>query len=113
MSGWRVKCGSSFTVALILAAAPLYPDWMKHGSATAAQMDEAAVHQQEPVNAPSGESAEYHTPLAGEPLHTVFMGKALDIPARDRGHVTALILGGEFYTPKQGIPPAPRSARSI
>ncbi|MBK5276096.1 MAG: porin [Desulfuromonadales bacterium] len=50
----------------------------------------------------SGEAAEYHTPLAGEPLHTVFMGKPIDIPALDRGRVTALTLGGVLYTPRQG-----------
>ena len=50
----------------------------------------------------SGEAAQYHSPLAGEPLHTVIMGKPLDIPALDRGHLTALILGGEYYFPKQG-----------
>ncbi|MBW4054400.1 MAG: porin [Proteobacteria bacterium] len=102
MSGWRVKSGSSFTVVLILAGTLLYPGWMKQGSATAAQMDETDISHKELVNTTSRKTAEYHTPLAGEPLHTVFMGKALDIPARDRGHVTALVLGGEFYTPKQG-----------
>jgi len=30
------------------------------------------------------------------------MGKSIDVPARDRGHVNALMLGGVFYTPKQG-----------
>ena len=49
-----------------------------------------------------GKELEYHTPLAGEPFHTVFMGERLDVPAQDRGHVTALTLGGTFYTPKQG-----------
>ena len=44
----------------------------------------------------------YHTPLAGEALHTVFMGKTIDIPAIDRSNVTALTLGGVLYTPKQG-----------
>src|SRR5215510_6133347 len=50
----------------------------------------------------TGEGLEYHTPLAGEPFHTVFMGETVDVPARDRGHVNALTLGGTFYTPKQG-----------
>src|SRR4029077_3479757 len=45
---------------------------------------------------------EYHTPLAGEPFHTVFMGETVDVLARDRGHVNALTLGGTFYFPKQG-----------
>jgi len=44
----------------------------------------------------------YHTPLAGEPYHTIFMGQPVDVPAEDRGHVTALTVGGTYYTPKQG-----------
>lgn len=50
---------------------------------------------------PIADSA-YRTPLAGESLHTTFMGTAIDIPATDRSNVTALILGGVYYTPKQG-----------
>jgi hypothetical protein len=46
--------------------------------------------------------SEYHTPLAGEPFHTVFMGEKIDVPVQDRAHVTALTLGGTFYSPKQG-----------
>lgn len=46
--------------------------------------------------------AEYHTPLAGEPLHTEFMGEKIDVPAMDRENVMALTLGGTYYTPRQG-----------
>jgi hypothetical protein len=45
---------------------------------------------------------EYHTPLAGEELHTTFMEERVDVPAQDRGHVTALVLGATYYDPKQG-----------
>ena len=45
---------------------------------------------------------EYHTPLAGEPLHTVFLGEIVDVPAMNRGNITALTLGATYYTPKQG-----------
>jgi hypothetical protein len=45
---------------------------------------------------------EYHTPLAGEPLHTTFLGEKVDVPAKDRARVTALTLGGAYYDPKQG-----------
>jgi len=44
----------------------------------------------------------YHTPLAGEPLHTEFMGRNVDVPALDRGNIMALTLGGTYYMPKQG-----------
>src|SRR5271169_4272344 len=46
--------------------------------------------------------SEYHTPLAGEPFHTVLMGEKIDVPAEDRAYVTALTLGGTIYSPKQG-----------
>jgi len=49
-----------------------------------------------------GKDLEYHTPLAGEPFHTVFMGEQIHVPGLDRGHITALTLGGTFFTPKQG-----------
>jgi hypothetical protein len=51
---------------------------------------------------PTGNDSVYHTPLAGEPYHTIFMGEPVDVPAEDRGHVTALTIGGTYYTPKQG-----------
>jgi hypothetical protein len=89
-------------VSLTLAGALLCPGWTKHGSAFADQKGEVSAPQEERGGAASGEAAEYHTPLAGEPLHTVFMGKPVDIPALDRDRVTALTLGGVFYTPKQG-----------
>ena len=50
----------------------------------------------------AAESAAYRTPLAGEPLHTEFMGEKIDVPAMDRGNIMALSLGATYYTPKQG-----------
>jgi hypothetical protein len=88
----------TFTLSLILAGTLLCPGWTKHGIAIADQKAETAAPQEERGAA----AAEYHTPLAGKPLHTVFMGKSVDIPAMDRSRVTALTLGGVFYTPKQG-----------
>jgi len=41
----------------------------------------------------------YHTPLAGEPLHLEFLGRSIDIPARDRGNESFLEMGGSFYFP--------------
>jgi hypothetical protein len=61
----------------------------------------ASVLAEEPSATSSGETA-YHTPLAGEAYRTVFMGEQVEIPAQERGHITALTLGGTFYTPKQG-----------
>lgn len=41
----------------------------------------------------------YHTPLAGEPLHLEFMGRNIEIPARDRGNESSFELGGTLYVP--------------
>ncbi|HEY5973891.1 MAG TPA: porin [Geobacteraceae bacterium] len=82
MPSWLGRCqGSSWPllVAIALLTVVAFPA----GSALAAD-------------------AEYHTPLAGEPLHTTFMGEKIDIAAMDRGNIMALTLGGTFYTPRQG-----------
>ena len=42
----------------------------------------------------------YHTPLAGEPFHLEFMGRSIVIPARDRGNLTSVELGGTLYYPE-------------
>jgi hypothetical protein len=102
MGGWIAGRVGTFTVSLILAVTLLCPGWTKPGVALAGQTAEASAPREERGVAASGEAPEYRTPLAGEPLRTVFMGKPLDIPALDRSRVTALVLGGEFYTPKQG-----------
>ena len=102
MGEWIAGRGRAFILSLILAGTLLCPGWTKHGTAIADQKVEASAPREESGTAASGQAAEYHTALAGEPFHTVFMGKTIDIPARDRGHVNALFLGGVFYTPKQG-----------
>ena len=102
MGGWIADRGGTFVVSLILAGTLSCPGWTKYGIALADQKAEVSTPREERGAAASGEAAEYRTPLAGEPFHTVFMGKPVDIPAQDRGRVTALTLGGVFYTPKQG-----------
>jgi hypothetical protein len=47
-------------------------------------------------------AAEYHTLLAGEQNQTTFLGKTVFIPARDRGRITSLTLGGFLLEPEQG-----------
>lgn len=102
MGGWITGRGGILIVFLTIACALVCPGRTRHGIACADSLVEASAPLEERVAAVSGETAEYHTPLAGEPLHTAFMGKPVDIPAMDRGRVTALTLGGAFYTPKQG-----------
>jgi len=98
----RGSRGGTLVVSLVIAGALLCPGWMKQGIARADQKAEATAPLEESGAAASAEDVEHHTALAGEPLHTVFMGRPVDIPARDRGQETALMLGGVFYTPKQG-----------
>lgn len=62
----------------------------------------AAASSTETAAAPTRNSDEYHTPLAGEPYQKVFMGQLVDVPAQDRARVTALVLGATYYTPSQG-----------
>ena len=102
MSLWISVREVTIIFSLILAGTLFCPGWTKHGIAIADQKALASAPLEGSDAAASGETAEYHTPLAGEPLHTVFMGKSIDIPAQDRGRVTALTLGGAFFTPKQG-----------
>ena len=102
MAGWLAGRGETFCVFMVLVGILVFPSWRNQGIALAEQKAEASASSDEKGGGVSGETAEYHTPLAGEPLHTVVMGTTLDIPVRDRGRLTALMLGGEFYTPKQG-----------
>jgi len=102
MDGWIVGRAVYFILSMVLAATLLCPGWAKHGIALAEQKSVALAPQEGGGAADAGEVAEYHTPLAGEALHTVFMGYNVDIPALDRSHISALVLGGELYTPKQG-----------
>ncbi|UFS69873.1 porin [Geomonas sp. RF6] len=42
------------------------------------------------------------TPLAGREYRTLFMGREVEIPPRDRSHVSAITLGGAYAMPKVG-----------
>ena len=97
MAGWKSGRWGIFIISLILAANLLCPGLMKHGVAIADQKAGAPAPREERGVSASGEAAGYHTALAGEPLHTVFMGKTVDIPALDRRRVTALRTS---HTPK-------------
>ncbi len=100
--GGRATSGQwALILSLILAGALLYPGGAKQGIALAAQ-NTVAPAATDKTNGAASSVKEYHTPLAGEPLHALILGKTISIPALDRGNVTALILGGEFYSPKQG-----------
>lgn len=94
--GVSITCRDVFSfISLLIAGILLCPEWT-NGVAIADEKDGETVLRHD------SEAAEYHTPLAGEPFKAVFMGRSFGIPPQDRAQVTALTLGGEFYTPKQG-----------
>ncbi|HJU05844.1 MAG TPA: hypothetical protein VJ692_11905 [Nitrospiraceae bacterium] len=45
---------------------------------------------------PAAYGEKYHTPLAGEAYHTELFGRQVDVPARDRRHVTAANFGVQW-----------------
>lgn len=102
MTGQGVSRGGNFIVSLIIAGILLCPGWAKNGIAVAGQNAYLSVFQEEQGTPADGETSKHHTLLAGEPVHTVFMGKTINVPAMDRARVTAVSLGGVFYFPKQG-----------
>jgi hypothetical protein len=102
MGGWLVGRYITFILSMILGVILMCPGWTNDAIAIGEQKAEVSAPQEKREQEATGEATEYHTPLAGEPLHTVVMGQLLDIPAWDRGHVSVLVLGGEFYIPKQG-----------
>jgi hypothetical protein len=77
----------------------IVPFWSKHDLAFADQEHTQAIRSE--PNDPAAEKMDekYHTPLAGEPFHLEFMGRSIDIPARDRGNGRSLELGGTVYAP--------------
>lgn len=95
------KCKAG-VISLIFTGIIVCPGWSHQGSARADQQPEVDSSVQENTTVATGTAVDYHTPLAGEPLHTIFMDTPVHIPAMDRGRVTALTLGGVFYTPTQG-----------
>lgn len=60
-----------------------------------------AVRQPGAGSSPEDDGS-YRTPLAGEPFHTMFLGRTVDIPRRDRGNQRAVTLGGALYLPDLG-----------
>jgi hypothetical protein len=98
----KTGIGIAFVLSLTIAGMLVGPGGSILGIAKADQLPDAPSPRQERANAAFDDTGAYHTPLAGEPFHTDFLGRSIDIVARDRGHVTALLLGGVLYTPKQG-----------
>ncbi len=83
-------------IVMIMLALPI---WSERNSAFAGEEPTQAIPS-EPKAPPAQRTDEkYHTPLAGEPLHLEFLGGSIDIPARDRGNVSSLELGGIVYLP--------------
>ena len=102
MIGVRAVTAGKIRLILSFASILLIPVWTHQGSVWADQREEVFVSAQVQKQTDYDDAAQYHTPLSGESLHTLFLSTQIDIPARDRDRVTALTLGGMFYAPRQG-----------
>jgi hypothetical protein len=70
--------------------------WFHHDLAIADEGLTQASTSNSPATGKTDE--QYHTPLAGEPLHLEFLGKSIDVPARDRGNEAFLDICGTIYS---------------
>lgn len=103
MCSWRfVFRDWILIIALAIAGTLFETGWTDNAAARAGQSSVAAAVPETAAVAGDSGVAVYRTLLAGEPVHTGVMGRSVDIPARDRGHVSALTLGGVVYFPRQG-----------
>lgn len=92
----------NFPLVFLLVIPSIFPEWSKNGYGFAEEAPAETVAQEEKGTGTQSDDGEYHTPLAGEPFHTIFFGHPIDIPRRDRGNQTALELGGGLYAPNLG-----------
>lgn len=89
----RCRTGGSLLALSCLACAPVWAQ------------EPAAPDAPAPVDSTATatvDDGEYHTPLAGEPLHTVVFGREVDLEARDRGRTFALNLGANYVNIQGG-----------
>ena len=86
------------SIPILVLVILIFPLWSKPSLAFADQEQPQEIRS-EPNAAVEKTDEEYHTPLAGEPFHLKFMGRSIDVPARDRGNVSSLELGGAVYVP--------------
>ncbi len=86
-----------FSLPILLLILLILPFWSKQELALAEQETTQTVASGPGEPAPQDIDGKYHTPLAGEPFRLNFMGRSIVIPARDRGNLTSVELGGAFY----------------
>lgn len=86
-----------FLLPILLLILLIFPFWSKPEFAFADQEPTQTVDSGPSEPAPQNIDGKYHTPLAGEPFRLNFMGRSIDIPARDRGNLTSVELGGTVY----------------
>lgn len=87
------------SIPILVLVILIFPLWCKPSLAFADQDQPQEIRSEPNRPAVKKTDEEYHTPLAGEPVHLEFMGRSIDIPARDRGNVRSLELGGTVYVP--------------
>jgi hypothetical protein len=89
-----------FWVPILLLILLILTFWSKQELAFAEQDSTQTLASVPSEPAPQDIDGKYHTPLAGEPFHLEFLGRSIVIPARDRGNLASLQLGGTFYSPE-------------
>ena len=86
-----------FSLPILLLILLILTFWSRQELAFAEQDPTQTLASEASEPAPQDTGRKYHTPLAGEPFHLDFMGRSIVIPARDRGNLASLQLGGTFY----------------
>jgi hypothetical protein len=85
---------------VLLLTLLILPFWSKQEFAFAEEETTQTEASGASEPAPQDTDGKYHTPLAGEPLHLSFLGRNFVVPARDRGNLTSVNLGGTVYFPE-------------
>jgi hypothetical protein len=99
-TGKKISSQIEYLPILILVLFLLIiPFYSPHDLAFADQEITQTTHSSPDEPAAQKADEQYHTPLAGEPLHLEFMGRSYDIPPMDRGNQTSLEIGGAIYLP--------------
>ena len=91
-SGHRIE---NFSFAIFVVIILILPGWLKNDLAFADQTLVRTVTQEQSSPAAQSDDGEYHTPLAGEPFHTTFIGQDIYVPGRDRGNQDGLDTRGK------------------
>lgn len=102
----KAKCAALIYpwLAVFAAVAVITCGNVSSSAAVEPEADPGTVRQKDgtPGGTENAENAPRHTPLAGEAYKTTFLGRTVEIPARDRNNILSLSLGTNLYSPEVG-----------